>query len=240
MLLNKGLGSMLLQTDLGARIGMGNLMNPLAFARFEAADKGADMTKETLFRLGGAPVANVANAVDGLFAMRDVMGSLLTGDAPKESEVTDMFSKLFPLKGVRDIFRGIELGAEGVTTGEGEPRITDFGYLEAAFQAMGITPLRKTMYYERNAAIQGAKEAMKTARGELIKEYAQAKLAGEPVGAIRVKIGAFNQRNPGNRITAETLERSLTQRQKDRQSLDNGILANKENRPYLAAGRWAQ
>lgn len=240
MLLNKGLGSMLLQTDLGARIGMGNLMNPLAFARFEAADKGADMTKETLFRLGGAPVANVANAVDGLFAMRDVMGSLLTGDAPKESEVTDMFSKLFPLKGVRDIFRGIELGAEGVTTGEGEPRITDFGYLEAALQAAGVTPLRKTMYYERNAAIQGAKEAVKTARGELIKEYAQAKLAGEPVGAIRVKIGAFNQRNPGNRITAETLERSLTQRQKDRQSLDNGILANKENRPYLAAGRWAQ
>ena len=239
-LLNKGLGSMLLQTDLGARIGMGNLMNPLAFARFEAADKGADMTKETLFRLGGAPVANVANAVDGLSAMRDVMGALVTGDAPKGSDVNDMFAKLFPLKGVRDIFRGDKLFNEGVTTGEGEPRVTDFSALEAVIQGLGVTPLRKTMYYERNAAIQGAKEAMKTARGDLIREYAQARLAGEPIGPILARIGAFNQRNPGNRIDQDTLKRSMTQRKKDRQSLDNGILANKENRPYLAAGRWAE
>lgn len=239
-LLNKGLGSMLLQTDLGARIGMGNLMNPLAFARFEAADKGADTVQEVLFRAGGAPVANVANAVDGLYAMRDVMGALVTGDAPKGSDVTDALSKLFPLKGVRDIFRGIELSAEGVTTGEGEPRLTDFSYLEVALQSAGITPLRKTMYYDRNAAIQGAKEAMKIARGDLIREYAQARLAGKPIGPILAKIGAFNQRNPQNRIDQDTLKRSTTQRQKDRQSLDNGILANKENRPYLAAGRWAE
>ena len=239
-LLNKGLGSMLLQTDLGARIGMGNLMNPLAFARFEAADKGADTVQEVLFRAGGAPVANVANAVDGLSAMRDVMGALVTGDAPKGSDVTDALSKLFPLKGVRDIFRGIELSAEGVTTGEGEPRLTDFSYLEVALQSAGITPLRKTMYYERNAAIQGAKEAMKIARGDLIREYAQARLAGEPIGPILAKIGAFNRRNPQNRIDQDTLKRSTTQRQKDRQSLDNGILKSKENRPYLAAGRWAE
>ena len=239
-LLNKGLGSMLLQTDLGARIGMGNLMNPLAFARFEAADKGADTVQEVLFRAGGAPVANVANAVDGLSAMRDVMGALVTGDAPKGSDVTDALSKLFPLKGVRDIFRGIELSAEGVTTGEGEPRLTDFSYLEAALQSAGITPLRKTMYYERNAAIQGAKEAMKVARGDLIREYAQARLAGEPIGPILAKIGAFNRRNPQHRIDQDTLKRSTTQRQKDRQSLDNGILKSKENAPYLAAGRWAQ
>lgn len=239
-LLNKGLGSMLLQTDLGARIGMGNLMNPLAFARFEAADKGADTVQEVLFRAGGAPVANVANAVDGLSAMRDVMGALVTGDAPKGSDINDMFAKLFPLKGVRDIFRGNELFNEGVTTGEGEPRLTDFSYLEVALQSAGITPLRKTMYYERNAAIQGAKEAMKIARGDLIREYAQARLAGEPIGPILAKIGAFNRRNPQNRIDQDTLKRSTTQRQKDRQSLDNGILANKENRPYLAAGRWAE
>ena len=239
-LLNKGLGSMLLQTDLGARIGMGNLMNPLAFARFEAADKGADTVQEVLFRAGGAPVANVANAVDGLFAMRDVMGALVTGDAPKGSDINDMFAKLFPLKGVRDIFRGNELFNEGVTTGEGEPRLTDFSYLEAALQSAGITPLRKTMYYDRNAAIQGAKEAMKIARGDLIREYAQARLAGEPIGPILAKIGAFNRRNPQNRIDQDTLKRSTTQRQKDRQSLDNGILANKENRPHLAAGRWAE
>ena len=239
-LLNKGLGSMLLQTDLGARIGMGNLMNPLAFARFEAADKGADTVQEVLFRAGGAPVANVANAVDGLFAMRDVMGALVTGDAPKGSDINDMFAKLFPLKGVRDIFRGNELFNEGVTTGEGEPRLTDFSYLEAALQSAGITPLRKTMYYDRNAAIQGAKEAMKIARGDLIREYAQARLAGEPIGPILAKIGAFNRRNPQNRIDQDTLKRSTTQRQKDRQSLDNGILKSKENRPYLAAGRWAE
>ena len=127
-----------------------------------------------------------------------------------------------------------------MTTGEGEPRLTDFSYLEVALQSAGITPLRKTMYYDRNAAIQGAKEAMKIARGDLIREYAQARLAGEPIGPILAKIGAFNQRNPQNRIDQDTLKRSTTQRQKDRQSLDNGILANKENRPYLAAGRWAE
>jgi hypothetical protein len=227
--LTKGVWGVLDGPDLSARFSMGNLMNPLAYARYDDSQRGEDVVKETIMRVfGGATLANASGVYDGLQALQD-------GDFSKAVE------KIFPLKFARDLAKAYSLNAEGLTTGKGEARLdpNDFSVVDPIWQAMGVQPMKKSRYYDQQASIQGPKQAVDTTRQKLLAAYGQARVRGEDVSEIMRDIMRFNQRNPHVRINQEHRQQATARRrQNKRDTLDSGILANKQTKPYLQHARW--
>jgi hypothetical protein len=229
--LTKGVWGVLDGPDFSARFSMGDLMNPLAYARFDSGQRGEDVLGQTVLRVfGGATGSNVSSLYDGLQAIKD-------GDFSKAGE------KILPLKLLRDLAKTYSLSTDGVTTGKGEARLdpNDFSVADPIWQAMGVQPMRKSRYYDQQASIQGPKQAVESTRDKLLAKHAQARLQGKDVSAITREIMTFNQRNPHARIKAEHLRQARDRRKENkRATLDSGILANKQTRPYLPYGRWAE
>lgn len=229
--LNKGIWGVLNGPDLSARFSMGNLMNPLAYARFEGQQRGEDTLKEIIFRVfGGATGANAAAALDGLDALWD-------GDFSKAGE------KLLPVKFLRDLSKATTMSTEGLSTGKGEQRLdpNDFSVMDPIWQAMGVIPMRKSRYYEQQAAIQGPMQAVNSARQKLMADYGQARIKGQDVSSVMRDIYAFNRRNPQAKITFEQLQQWVKRRRENaRATLPSGVLANKQTKPYTQYARWAE
>jgi Large polyvalent protein associated domain 39 len=229
-LLTKGAPGALLGVDLSARTGQGNLMNPLAYARFGAKDTGTDTIQELMFRVfGGASAGTAASVVDGANAIAD--GDLLKG-----------IEKIGPLKAVKDLAKFAQLQGEGVKTGSGEqalgPDIFHAGNLLA--QAMGFSPTKKSLYYEGNAAIQGVKQAVDGVRNKLLSRYAQAFIAGKGFTEVHREIQEFNQRHPERKISWTSMTQSVKQRRTNRQErLSSGVAGGKDNQDFQQYGRFA-
>jgi len=90
--------------------------------------------------------------------------------------------------------------------------------------------------------VQTAKEAATGTRNKLLRKYAEARLANEPLGDIQAEIAEFNQRHPqkGVRIDASSMLRSVQNRRNMAQERDgSGVRAGKANEPYLDNARFA-
>ena len=233
--LNKGFLSAILPTDaapyLSPRFGLGNLMNPLGYARFDDAERGEDVVKELMFRVLGGPTGSSAAAFwDGIQAGLD-------GDYAKATE------KMVPLKLMRDLARAYTLADQGVSTGKGEERIDpdDISTMSWIWQAMGVTPMKKAMYHEGQAGVQALKTVVTGEREKLLARHAQARLKGEDVSEVTRDILRFNQKHPYARIKAENLRQAFGRRRDNRRKLtDTGILADKQNQPYLGNAAWTR
>ncbi len=229
--LTKGIWGLFDGPDFSPRFSMGNLMNPLAYARYDSGERGEDLLGQTLLRVfGGATGSSVAGFYDGLQAIQD-------GDFSKAGE------KILPLKLLRDLAKTYSLSTDGVTTGKGEARLdpNDFSVMDPIWQAMGVQPMRKSRYYDQQASIQGPKAAVETTRDKLLAKHAQARLQGKDVSSVTQEIMRFNQRNPHARIKADQLRQAVDRRRENRRmTTESGILANKQTKPYLPYGRWAE
>ena len=216
--------------DFSSRFSTANLMNPLAYARYDSTDRGEDVVKETLFRTFGGATATSAGAVyDGIKA-------LLDGDMLKATE------KLVPLKFLKDMARAAALGTKGLQTGTGEQRLDpgDFTATDEIWQLMGVTPMKKSLYYDRTKAIQGAMQPVNDVRTKLLSEYGQTRAQGGDVSKAVQEITKFNIRNPQARITTENMKQAYQRRQKNQQSTDSfGVLLDKRTSPYAQNARWA-
>lgn len=227
--LNQGALDTLTGMAMGKRMGQGDLMNPFAYTRVGRDDSTEDTVKEMLFALAGAPVSNAAGMWDGAMGLA-------------EGDVQGFMEKAVPLKMVRDLARAHKLDTEGLTERDGDVILgpDQFSSLEKIYQMLGITPAKKSRYYERNSAIQGARSGVEEAKKKLIADFHQASNARERTRA-REAITAFNQRNPHARITYKTLRRSADRRREQSRQRDaSGVVINEQTRPYLDAGRFAQ
>jgi hypothetical protein len=111
-----------------------------------------------------------------------------------------------------------------------------------AARTLGAQPLRATRYYEGNAAVQEAMKAATGARQRLIADFAQARMQGESVADAQRAIAEFNARHPqpGVRITASALARSVQERRRVARSRNGtGVQENANTRPFLQSGRFA-
>lgn len=226
---SKGLPS-LLGLDPSKRIGLGDLANPFAYGRVDSRDRGQDVVAQSLFSLGGASMSTVSNIYDAGKAFHD-------GDFLKMTE------KLVPLKMAKDVLKAVDLGTDGLTTSTGEPVLSpkDFSAGDLLLKAAGFAPMKASNYYDRNAAIQGTKNAVEGARQKLITEYAQSILAGDPTRDIMQDITEFNRKHKGREITYSTRRKAIQQRRKNRAARDSGgVLADRANKPYMDAGRFAE
>ena len=233
--LNKGFLSSILPTNyaphMAPRFSLGTLMNPLGYARFDDAERGEDVVKELMFRVLGGPTGSSAAAFwDGIQAGLD-------GEYAKATE------KIVPLKLMRDLARAYTLANKGVSTGNGETRIdpNDMSVMSWIWQAMGVTPMKKAMYHEGQAGVQALKMAVTGEREKLLARHAQARLKGEDVSEVTRDILRFNQKHPYARIKAENLRQAFGRRRDNRRKLtDTGILADKQNQPYLGNAAWTR
>jgi hypothetical protein len=217
--------------DPSARFSQGNLMNPLAFARFDDSQRGEDVIKEVVLRVfGGATGSNASSVIDGLTLWTE-------GEYAKGAE------KLLPLKLLRDLAKSYSMSTEGLTTGRGEQRLNpdDFSVMDPIWQLMGVQPMKKTRYYEQQAAIQGPKQAVDNTRQKLLARYGQARMKGEDVSDVTRDIMRFNLRNPHAKIGPEHRRQATDRRrQNQRDTLRTGVLANKQTKPYAENARWAE
>jgi len=217
--------------DMSKRLGQGDLLNPLAFARF-TGKSGRDDAATALSAAAGAPFATLADTWDGVT-------KIARGD------VREGIQQVVPLKGAADLMRAWGLGTEGLTTQTGE-QIKGPGSFSAAdvlARAGGAQPLAMSRYYEGNAAVQAAKKAAVEGRKKVIAEYAQARRRGQPSADAMQAVREYNSRHPekGYRITAETLLKAVQERAKiERQRGDTGVLRSPQNKSFLKYGRFAE
>lgn len=227
--LNQGAIDTLTGAAMGRRMGQGDLINPFAYTRSGRDDTTEDSVKEMLFALAGAPVSNAAGMWEGAMSLA-------------EGDVQNFMEKAVPLKMIRDLARAHELSTEGLTERDGDIILGpgEFTTLEKVYQAIGLAPVKAKRYYERNSAIQGARIGVEETKKELMADYRQARTAKERQKARR-EIWEFNQRNPQARIKPSALRQSVNRhRDQQRQRDASGVLANKQNQPYLDAGRFAE
>lgn len=190
-----------LDMNLSVRIGHGQIASPLPFMR---SGRTVEATAaNVLLNMAGAPIGTVVDTVDGMQKMAD--GDMLKG-----------IEKFFPLKLVKDLFRGYRMSTEGMTTSKGEDikPAEAFDVWDITQRTMGFSPESEVLYYDANEVVQRQKEAVAGVRRGLLRRYAQAVIRGEPVEEIMEEIGEFGLRHPDNKIDYTSRRRAVKERRR--------------------------
>lgn len=207
-LLRKGLLAAVLNTDISGRIGMGNILNPLAFA--DGNKEGKDWVASAALTLLGPSASMVANWAEALSVAKDDPVKALQLAAPKV---------------IGDPIRAMDRYNRGVTTRAGNELISpdEFGPLGLAMRAIGFESTDVTDMYDQRSAFMDAKTRRDEARQRLIKQSNQGADTSEA-------IDAFNARHPDNRITAATLRASAKSASAAQGSQIGGVTVRKQDR----------
>lgn len=226
--LTKGLPT-LVNIDLSKRVGMGDIGTPLPFVR--DGKTGTDQVNNVVGALAGPAVGMVGTTLDGIHMISE-------GDVAKGIE------KIVPLKVAQNLVRTYRYNDEGMTDSRGEVVLPDdkFSAWDLAMRAAGFSTGTESTYYEANSAIQTAKTAATTVRNNLLRDFAQARIAGEPTDSISEAIAEFNARHPQNglRITASSKLKAIQQRRKmARERNSAGVRINSVTRPFEDDARFA-
>jgi hypothetical protein len=230
-IISKGLLTTLTGADFSARMGQGDFLNPWAYKRFDASDRGQDTVNKVLSAAFGASGSTVGSWLDAL-------------EAFSNGDIREGVEKSFPLKAVKDIAKAFELEQGGLTAGKENQAIRPerIDTMDWVWQALGVTPAKVSTYYEQNAAIQGQKQAVMDVRADLLAEYAAARRDGKPTSRVMQKIERFNAKHPHRsiRITHSALLRAVRSRQQvEKTRLPSGALGGRENEAFTPYGRFA-
>lgn len=226
--LAKGLPT-LMNVDLSKRVGMGDIGTPLPFMR--QGRTGTEAVNNTLGAAAGAWAGTTASMLDGI-------AFLANGDYAKAAE------KIIPIKAAQNLVRGYRYDDQGLTNRNGELVVPaeKFSAWDIALRTAGFQPMREAEYYEANQAVEGAKRAAQDTRTKLLRQYAQAKLRGEPTADVDAEIKAFNERHPqkGLRIDYSARARAVQTRRKmadDRN--EAGVRVDRTGALFEERGRFA-
>lgn len=185
--LAKGLPA-LLGVDLSKRVGQADLLNPLAFARYEGTKTGRDVVKETAFTLMGPWAGLTSNIVDG--AMMAASGDFVKG-----------IEKMVP-KGATDVMRATRYAfGAGLTDRQGDQILgpDEVGAWNAAFRAVGLQSVQEANYFEGTSAKMKVKTAVEDRKARISNEFKMAVRDGEFVD-VRRRIQEFNADHPTAKI----------------------------------------
>ena len=109
-------------------------------------------------------------------------------------------------------------------------------------QAIGFSPSEARNAQEGRSAIYQADHAIQARRTNLVRQFAQASMAGDENGKteIRDDIRRFNERNPKVRITPVQLSQSVRNRTRRIAESSSGVYLPKNRRDAAEAGRFAE
>lgn len=173
--------------DLSQRVGQGSLFNPVPFLRSDK--QGKDKFNDLVLNLLGPWTTVAGRGIEGF-------------DKFTDGDMVGAWQNLAP-KYLSDPVKGIMLGIEGITTKDGNTRISadNFSVVDQVMRGMGIPLLEAQKYYERNAAFEDAKSSANQVRTRLMREWNKA----EDKADVLAEIDDFNSRHPTDKITRANL-----------------------------------
>jgi len=141
---------------------------------------------------------------------------------------------------LKDFMKVARMSEEGATTLRGDPIVKEVSTWGLFMQALGFTPVDVARSYEVMAEIKGLDKDLDQRRKRLLQQVTLAQMTGDysAYAEISDKINAFNEKNPKNPITPESIKRSLAQRTKDSERAVRGVIVNPKREYLLEQGRY--
>jgi hypothetical protein len=179
-----------------------------------------------------------------LSAMKNAFGpagSYLIGaersiKAMNEGQVERGIEGLVP-SWVRNGMKGLRYMSEGALTLKGDPVQEDIGAYNSLMQIIGFSPASLSSTYEKTSAAKGYDREVAQRKQRLLNKYDMARTAGDSdlMAEAREDIEAFNSKrtNPKDRITGDTLSRSMKARQAAEKSMINGVSFNRNRKAEI-------
>jgi hypothetical protein len=221
-ILSKGAVSEILGGDIANRVGMNGMW-------FRDSNKSADEVeafRQFVTDLAGPFVGIGVNISDGIKKIND--GNTYRG----------IEAMLPPV--LKDFMKVGRMATEGATTLRGDPIVGEVSTWGLFLQALGFTPVDIARGYEAMAEIKGMDKDLDQRRKRLLQQVTLAQINGDytAFGEIYDKIEAFNEKNPENPISKESIKRSLAQRVKDTDRALRGIIVNPKREYLLEEARY--
>jgi len=221
-ILSKGAVSEILGGDVANRVGMNGMW-------FRDSNKSADEVeafRQFVTDLAGPFVGIGVNISDGIKKIND--GNTYRG----------IEAMLPPV--LKDFMKVGRMATEGATTLRGDPIVGEVSTWGLFLQALGFTPVDIARGYEAMAEIKGMDKDLDQRRKRLLQQATLAQINGDytAFGEIYDKIEAFNEKNPENPISKESIKRSLAQRVKDTDRALRGIIVNPKREYLLEEARY--
>ncbi len=221
-ILSKGAVSEILGGDIANRVSMNGMW-------FRDSNKSADEVeafRQFVTDLAGPFVGIGVNFADGIQKIND-------GNTRRGIE-----AMLPPV--LKDFLKVARFAEEGATTLRGDPIVGEVSTWGLFLQALGFTPVDIARGYEAMAEIKGMDKDLDQRRKRLLQQVTLAQINGDytAFGEIYDKIETFNEKNPENPISKESIKRSLAQRVKDSDRALRGIIVNPKREYLLEEARY--
>jgi Large polyvalent protein associated domain 39 len=221
-ILSGGLVSEILGGDVAGRVGMNGMW-------FRDSNRSVDEVQafnQFVADLAGPFVGIGANIADGLKKIND--GHYMRGTE----------AMLPPV--LKDFLKVARFSTEGATTLRGDPIVGEISTWGLFMQALGFTPTDLARSYTAMGEIKGMENDLDRRRKRLIQQTALADMNGDidALMEVKEKISRFNEKNPNNPITEETIKRSKSQRTKDSERAVRGIIVNPKREYLLEEARY--
>jgi hypothetical protein len=221
-ILSGGVVSEILGGDIAGRVGMNGMW-------FRDSNRSADEVQafnQFVTDLAGPFVGIGANIADGIKKIND--GHYMRGTEAMLPPVLKDFLKVY------------RFSTEGATTLRGDPIVGEISTWGLFLQALGFTPTDLARSYTAMGEIKGMEKDIERRRKRLLQQITLADINGDTdtYTEVQEKIQRFNEKNPENPITKETLKRSLSQRTKDSDRAVRGIIVNPKREYLLEEARY--
>jgi hypothetical protein len=179
-----------------------------------------------------------------LSAMKNAFGpagSYLIGaersiKAMNEGQVERGIEGLVP-SWVRNGMKGLRYMSEGALTLKGDPVQEDIGAYNSLMQIIGFSPASLSSTYEKTSAAKGYDREVAQRKQRLLNKYDMARTAGDSdlMAEAKEEIEAFNSKrtSPKDRITGDTLNRSMKARQAAEKNMINGVSFNRNRKAEI-------
>jgi len=141
---------------------------------------------------------------------------------------------------LKDFMKVARMSQEGATTLRGDPIVGEVNSWGLFLQALGFTPVDVARGYEAIAEIKGMDKDLDQRRKRLLQQVTLAQMNGDYDQFVEIydKIDRFNDKNPENPITQQSIKRSLAQRVKDSDRALKGIIVNPKREYLLEEARY--
>jgi len=213
--------------DLSGKVGAGNMLSIMPFSNADLTTKSG--VYEALGQLlGGAAAGMAAKFADGL-------GLMLSGDWYKGLE------QMLP-KGLADPMKAARIANEGMTRRNGDVVLpeSEISSLDAVWQAIGLSPVKQAVVYERQQNIRDVGQKFQDRSTEIKNRYTKAAKSGDTaeMAAQReawAKLQAARMNSGYTRQPmSELLKAPQDQAKRERQTV-GGVQYNKANRAAVLA-----
>lgn len=135
----------------------------------------------------------------------------------------------------RNGLKGVRYLTEGAQTLRGDPVQEDVSAWNSMMQGIGFAPADLSATYEQTSAMKGYEREVLQKRSSLLNKYDMGRKSGDTdlLAEVQGDIADFNAAHPKNRITGDTLAKSIAAQRAAEKDMIHGVKFNKHLLPEL-------